>query len=168
MTFHIRNIGAGLSAHLSDDLKIGDLITLEGPYGAMDAQAAIARPVLMVAGGTGIAPMLSLAHEIIKKGLTEEGITLIYGLRSHADLYCRAELDALLATGEVSAHILTDPHTPDQELRRLGLNLSQHAIYVSGPDPMMVSVRTALEELLAHPARIGCDADMDKLQRPLE
>ncbi len=163
--FHIRDNGVGLSRHLAQDLQLGDLITLEGPFGEMHADSARARPVLMVAGGTGIAPMLALAADIVKRGLTEEGITLIYGARSEDDIYCRRELDQLRATGEVTTHMAIGLETPDQTLRRLGLNLAHHVVYLSGPDPMLHSVRPVLLNHLADPARVYADTDFDDLQK---
>lgn len=167
VNFHIRNMGAGLSQHLSTNIQLGDLIAIEGPYGDMNPEHARERPVLMVAGGTGIAPMLAIASDIIRRGITEDGITLVYGARSNMDVYCRAELDQLLATGEVTAHIITDTQTPDLELRRLGLNLAHHVVYMSGPDPMMLSVHKALADHLADPSRVFTDADMNELQKAI-
>jgi len=164
ITFHIRNTGKGLSARLSE-ARIGDIISLEGPFGDMTTEHARNRPVIMVAGGTGIAPMLSLASDILRRHLTEEGITLIYGARKDDDIYCRRELDTLLATGEVSLHVVTGTHTPDQELRRLGLNLAHHIAYLSGPDPMMLPVRKVMLDHLADPSRIFTDVRLEDLMK---
>ncbi len=163
MTFHVRNMGSGLSSYLSKDIKTGDMLALKGPCGDMNTDAIDGRPVLMVAGGTGIAPMLAMVDEILEKNLTHEPITIVYGARNANDIYCQQEIDAL--RGPVEIHIVTDVHTPDLHLRQLGLNLSEHVVYVSGPDPMMLPVHTALNDLLAERARIFCDADMDILQK---
>jgi CDP-4-dehydro-6-deoxyglucose reductase len=162
--FHIRNMGTGLSAHLAQNLKAGDTVGLKGPHGDMNTAAINGRPVLMVAGGTGIAPMLALSHDILTKKLSDQ-ITLVYGARIMADIYCQQELDALSSTGKVTIHIVNDPQTPDLQLRQLQLDLSNHVIYVSGPDPMMLPVHAALADLGADRTRIFCDADMETLQK---
>lgn len=167
IVLHVRDTGAGLSAHLVREAKIGDIIAIDGPFGNLNADFARNRPVLMVAGGTGIAPMLALAQDIIKRHLTEDGITLVYGAREERDIYCRPELDALLATGEVTLHTVTGPQTPDLEIKRLGLPLAHHIVYVSGPDPMMQSVHNALLNHLADRNRIFTDADIENLQKAL-
>lgn len=164
VTFHIRSTGRGFSKYLND-ARVGDTILLEGPFGAMTTEHARNRPVIMVAGGTGIAPMLGLASDILKRGLTEDGITLIYGARSDHDIYCRRELDALTATGEVALHIAIGAHTPDQEIRKIGPNLAHHIAYISGPGPMILSARKALEDHLADPSRIFTDVSLDDLQK---
>ena len=166
ITFHIRDTGHGVSQLLAA-ARVGDTVQLSGPHGEMTTEHARGRPVIMVAGGTGIAPILSLASDILKRGLTEDGITLIYGARSDHDIYCRRELDILLATGDVDLHIAVGAHTPDQELRKLGPNLAHHVAYISGPDPMMLSVRKALIDHLAEPERIYTDVSMDDLQKAI-
>lgn len=165
IVFHIRNSGKGVSARIFD-ARIGDTLTIEGPFGEMTPDPVHERPVIMVAGGTGIAPMLSIASDILRKGLTDEPITLIYGARSEHDIYCRPELDALISTGNVTLHLAIGAHTPDQELRRLGLNLAHHIAYVSGPEPMMLPVQKVLTDHLADPSRIFTDARLDDLMKP--
>lgn len=164
LVFHVRNMGGGLSAHLAQNIKTGDLLNLHGPFGTMNTGLIEKRPVLMVAGGTGIAPMLAMAEDIIKNDLTGQ-ITLVYGARTLQDIYCRTELDRLETSGRVRLHIVTDPHTPDQHLRQLAADLREHVIYVSGPDPMMLPVHKALLELHAVSDRIFCDTDMNTLQK---
>lgn len=164
LTFHVRNLGHGLSGHLAS-LKPGDIISLEGPYGAMDAEEARVRPVLMVAGGTGIAPLLSMAEDIIRRGITEDGITLLYGARKNDDIYCQRELDALMASGELALHMCINPETPDAVLKRLAPDLSFHAVFISGPDPMMRPVHETLIALGARPEMIFTDADLSDLQK---
>lgn len=152
ITLHVRNTGAGLSAEISH-LKAGATLVLEGPHGLMDAEAARARPVLMVAGGTGIAPMLALAQEMLRRGLTDDDIVIVYGVRSEADIHCTRELDALRATGQVQLHVACAPATPATLLETLEADLSFHAVYVSGPEAMTESVMPVLQ---AHGALADC------------
>ncbi|NBX66309.1 MAG: hypothetical protein EBQ96_04865 [Proteobacteria bacterium] len=143
ITFHIRNTGGGLSAALGT-AKTGTRLTLEGPFGDMDIAHAQNRPVLMVAGGTGIAPMLAMAQEILRQGLTEEGVKLVFGARTQSDVYCRPELDALLSSGEFTLTEAIGDVTPPQALATENTSLNQHVAYLCGPGPMVSSVRDVL------------------------
>lgn len=153
ITLHIRNVQSGLSAKLAS-LEIGATLNISGPFGTLDAAHALARPVLMIAGGTGISPLLALMQEIIAKGLTEEGITLLYGVRTQDDIYCKPELDALLSSGELAIHLAIGENTPDKLVTSIGQDYAEHAIYVSGPIPMVASVRDKLLACKANPSRI--------------
>jgi CDP-4-dehydro-6-deoxyglucose reductase/terephthalate 1,2-dioxygenase reductase component len=140
------------------DINIGDVLHLEGPYGTMDAEHARNRPVLLIAGGTGMAPMLSLLQEILRRGLTESGITLVYGARTHTDLYCRPELEVFLATGELTLHEAIGEDTPDRVIARLEEDISKHVVYISGPPAMVNSVREILHMHRVDPANIHADS----------
>ena len=145
ITLHIRNMGSGVSQWLGTQAKMGDVVQIDGPFGTMTPQAATARPVYMIAGGMGIVPMLALAQEIIRKGITEEGISLIYGARTAEDIYCRRELEALVSSGELTLHEGIGAHTPDMVLAQLAPNLNNHTVYVSGPDPMLFNILPAIK-----------------------
>ncbi len=50
--------------------------------------------MLLIAGGTGIAPILSILRHVIEKGI-ERDMRLFWGVRAEADLYAHATLEAL-------------------------------------------------------------------------
>lgn len=143
LTFHIRNTGSGLS-HALCLAKKGSTLSVSGPFGSMDVSHAQNRPVLMVCGGTGIAPMLAMAQEILRQGLTEEGIELVFGIRQEADIYCRSELDVLISSGEITLTKAISDVTPAHILAAQNTSLHQHAAYLCGPPAMVLSVRDVL------------------------
>lgn len=143
LVFHIRNTGSGMSSALSS-AKVGDALSLEGPFGCMDVSHAQNRPALMICGGTGIAPMLAMSQEILRQGLTEEGIELVFGVRHESDIYCRPELDALISSGEVTLHEAIGDTSPVDILAAANSSLNKHVAYVCGPAPMITSVRDVL------------------------
>lgn len=161
VVLHVRDMGAGLSRTLCA-LAAGDDVQLSAPAGAMRAQTAQGRPALMIAGGTGIAPMLALAQEIIRKDLTPHGITLIYGVRAVEDIHCMPELEALLSTGDVTLHHATGEDTPDRVLARMDRALDGHAVYMSGPEAMLRLVRDILDTKGARADMIFTDMDLFK------
>jgi NAD(P)H-flavin reductase len=136
ITLHIRNTGAGLSHRLCA-LNLNDGVYISPAKGLLRADTSINRPVLMVAGGTGIAPILALTQDIIRRGYTEHGIKILYGVRTFDDIYCQPELDALQSTGEVTIDYAIGDDTPDHVLARMEGALDQHAIYLSGPRAMI-------------------------------
>ncbi|HEY8963784.1 MAG TPA: FAD-binding oxidoreductase [Alphaproteobacteria bacterium] len=141
---HVRDLGRGLSHYLCNDARIGDAVSLEGPMGHMHAQNTRGKPVFMIGGGTGVVPLLAIAEDIVRKGYTEDGMTLIYGVRTENDIHCAHELEILSASGELSIHMAIGSETPDRVIARLAPKLKDHIVYLSGPDPMLFNILPAL------------------------
>lgn len=85
--------GGLFSKYLEDDAKPGDEVTVSGPYGMLSIRLSY-REIVMVAGGSGLAPLLSMLTDLAAKG-SERPVTLFFGARTPADLYCTAEIAAL-------------------------------------------------------------------------
>jgi len=161
---HVRDMGNGLSHWLGSQAEIGDTAQIDGPYGAMRPEEATGRPVYMIAGGMGVVPMLSIAQDIIRRGITEEGITLIYGTRTDADIYCRRELEALASSGELTVHGSVGAQTPDMTLRHLSPDLQNKVVYISGPDPMLYNIMPVLKQHGLREQRLFTDMDLTILK----
>lgn len=83
---HVRVLPNGVfGERVLPQLKVGDLVEIELPFGDFYLREAEA-PVLMVAGGTGFAPMQSLLEEALPR-LRERSFTLYWGARDTAGLY---------------------------------------------------------------------------------
>ena len=100
-TFLIRNIPNGvMSGYLGERAKVGDRLTLTGPLGSFYLRE-VTRPVLMLAGGTGLAPFLSMLAQLVQKRETGQGcdqpVHLIYGVNKDDHL---VKTDALEAFAE--------------------------------------------------------------------
>ena len=79
-TFLIRNMPGGLmSSYLTERAKPGDTLTLKGPLGSFYLRDT-KRPVLMLAGGTGLAPFLSMLGKVAETGSEQPDPS---GLRRH-------------------------------------------------------------------------------------
>lgn len=152
-TFLIRNIPGGLmSDWLTGTAKPGDEISLVGPYGSFFLRP-VERPILLLAGGTGLAPILSMLEVMAESG-TDQPVHLIYGVTKDEDLVETARIENLAAQlptftwmacvadpgsahphkGYVTSHI-TDKH----------LNGGDCDIYLCGPPPMVEAVREFLQ-----------------------
>ena len=93
VSFLIRNVPGGLmSSFLTGLAKAGDSMTLAGPLGSFYLRE-IRRPLLLLAGGTGLAPFTAMLEKIAEEG-SAHPLHLIYGVTNDFDL---VELDRLQA-----------------------------------------------------------------------
>lgn len=97
-----------------ESLKVGDTITIRGPAGRLTyqnngtfsikklrnepAQIVQATKVNMIAGGTGITPMLQLIRHILKTKDDETELRLLFGNQTEKDILVRKELEVMAAT----------------------------------------------------------------------
>ena len=95
-SFLIRNVPNGLmSTWLTQTAQPGAQLELTGPQGIFYLRK-VERPVLMLAGGTGLAPFLSML-ELLKTTGCDHPVHLIYGVTQDEDLVCVATLEQLAA-----------------------------------------------------------------------
>jgi Na+-transporting NADH:ubiquinone oxidoreductase subunit F len=91
----VRRVRNGIcTTWIFDRLKEGDSVQLSGPYGKFCLTCSIA-PIVMIAGGSGMAPMLSILGEILEKQ-RERKIVFFFGAQKREDLFKLDEI-ALLA-----------------------------------------------------------------------
>ena len=87
LTFHItRAEGGATSNWLHDGLKIGDQIKLAGPYGTFIGDPSVDTPVLCLAAGSGLAPILALTEAALRRNYRPP-VTLLFSARSEEDVY---------------------------------------------------------------------------------
>ena len=93
VSFLIRDIPAGrMSTYLREQAKVGAQLEFTGPSGTFYLRD-INRPVLLLAGGTGLAPFLSMLGKIAKEG-SEHPIHMVYGVTNDPDLVGVEQLEA--------------------------------------------------------------------------
>jgi len=84
---HIRYLQGGeFSEHLKKNVKKGSLLKVEMPYGNFTLDNPSCNPVILVATGTGFAPMKSIIEDMIFKNNTDP-VTLYWGTNTFADMY---------------------------------------------------------------------------------
>ncbi|KAJ0410974.1 hypothetical protein ATCC90586_004327 [Pythium insidiosum] len=166
-----------MSQHL-DSLKIGDTIEVSGPKGKLtyvgkgeihikhrvkDSAPEIrrAKKIAMIAGGTGITPMLQIIRRALKDSNDKTEFYLLFANQTEEDILCREEIDAMVrdhenvhvwytidrdasadwkySTGFVNAEMIKE-HLPAPA--------SDVQVFMCGPPPMLkFAVLPALEEL---------------------
>jgi benzoate/toluate 1,2-dioxygenase reductase subunit len=159
-SFVVRNVPEGrMSRFLTDQAQAGQPIAFAGPYGSFYLRE-VARPVLFLAGGTGIAPFLSMLDVLGASG-SAHPVRLVYGVTHDLDLValeriedaagrlpgftyrtCVADADSAHARkGYVTSHV-----DPDW------LNGGDVDIYLCGPVAMVDAVRNWLQQAGITPA----------------
>jgi len=98
-----------VSPYLVGELKVGDKLELRGPIGGYFVwKAGDARPLLLIAGGSGIVPLMAMIRHRALVG-DKAPARLLYSSRAFEDIIYRAELDRLAGAGDglMVAHTLT-------------------------------------------------------------
>jgi ferredoxin-NADP reductase len=156
-----------VSPYLAGELHAGDKLELRGPIGGYFVwEAALGGPLLLVAGGSGICPLMAMLRLRHAAGSTVP-TRLLYSSRSLEEVIFRDELDTLVAmdAGLEVIHTLTRTQPPDWTGQRRRIDaamLTQVAwpaaqrplIFVCGPTPLVESVAESLVQLGHEPTRI--------------
>jgi len=87
MEFHVRLVPDGrVTGFIANTLKVGDAVRVSGPLGSAYLRRKHEGPMLCVAGGTGLAPILSIIRGALAEGMRNP-IHLYFGVRSPRDVY---------------------------------------------------------------------------------
>ena len=153
VSFLLRNTPTGaLPTYLRERAREGDRIDLTGPLGSFYLRP-IQRPLLFLAGGTGLAPFLSMLDKIVRDGGTDHAIHLIFGVTSDADLVKLNELDGYtktLPTFSYACTVADESSTYPNKgyvtryIEPEHLNGGDVDVYLCGPPPMVDAVRNFL------------------------
>jgi benzoate/toluate 1,2-dioxygenase reductase subunit len=155
--FLIRNVPDGaMSRYLSEWARPGDCLALAGPLGGFYLRPMTGK-VLMLAGGTGLAPFLSMLAQLVRQGV-EYPVHLVYGVTNHTDLAALPALDdfvrRLPGFGYVTcvAEPAAGHPRPGYVTDHLPSDLAACSVYVCGPPPMVEAVRRHCRERGIAPA----------------
>jgi phenol hydroxylase P5 protein len=165
LEFHIRRTPGGLASDgwIFGAMAVGDPVRLSGPYGRFVLKVGDDRDAVLVAGGTGLAPIKSMIRHALENGAYEGHLTLYQGGRSREWLYDVEELRRLEAeyTDQFSYRPCLSEETAEQvgaESGSYGYGLVTDVIaadhptltgcagYLCGPPPM---VEAALKTLMS-------------------
>ena len=155
-----------VSPYLVDELREGDQLEVRGPLGgwfvwkpAVDATARD-EPVQLIAGGSGVVPLIAMLRAHAAAGSTAP-MQLLYSVRTPADRFFADELDAAGSTSYAYTRVVPPgwPGKPGR-LTKEALAAStiaaaeNPAVFVCGPTPFVEAVATWLVDLGHDPARI--------------
>jgi ferredoxin-NAD(P)+ reductase (naphthalene dioxygenase ferredoxin-specific) len=87
LEFHVRLVPDGrVTGYIENELKVGDAVRVSGPLGTAYLRTKHEGPMLCVAGGTGLAPVLAIVRGALAQGM-DNPIHLYFGVRSPRDVY---------------------------------------------------------------------------------
>ncbi len=156
-----------VSPYLVDELRTGDLLEIRGPIGGYFVwEARMGGPLFLVAGGSGVVPLMAMLRHRAAVG-SSAAARLLYSSRSLHEVIYREELARLAGAGDglTVVHTLTR-HQPagwQGYARRIDAAIlaetcwspdDNPAVYVCGPTALVEAVAGALVELGHQPARI--------------
>lgn len=105
VSFFIRKVQGGvLTSAVHSRALVGESVTLDGPLGDFYLRPASA-PLLLVAGGSGLAPILALLEEALAAG-GERPVTLLFGARTQHDLYALEQISNLAGQWNASFNFI--------------------------------------------------------------
>ncbi|MFM1855862.1 MAG: hypothetical protein RLZ83_1171 [Pseudomonadota bacterium] len=150
---HIRHLPRGLfTDQVFGSMKEKDILRIEGPYGSFFLREDSTRPMVLLASGTGFAPIKALIEHMEMKAITRP-TTLYWGCRSRADLYLHdwAEAAAARLPHLRYVPVLSEPRPQDDWTGRTGFvheavmadmpDLSGHQVYACGAPVMVDAAR---------------------------
>lgn len=143
------------------------LLAIEGPRGRFVYRGDSRAPMLLVGGGTGLAPLKSIFRHVIENRLERE-IVLYWGVRGERDLYAHRELETLAGrVANFRYHAVLSEADAGWSGRRGWVHeavvadfdsLAGHDIYASGPPAMIAAVLRAFPRCGADPERLFFDS----------
>eukprot|EP00195_Chlamydomonas_chlamydogama_P016022 CAMPEP_0202889976 /NCGR_PEP_ID=MMETSP1392-20130828/509_1 /ASSEMBLY_ACC=CAM_ASM_000868 /TAXON_ID=225041 /ORGANISM="Chlamydomonas chlamydogama, Strain SAG 11-48b" /LENGTH=297 /DNA_ID=CAMNT_0049573441 /DNA_START=119 /DNA_END=1012 /DNA_ORIENTATION=- len=139
-----------------DSLKIGDTLEMKGPIPKYPYSPNIKKKIGMVAGGTGITPMLQVIDAVLSNPEDKTEISLVYGNVSEADIILKAKIDELAARHpkQFKVHYVVDKPNLGGLFWKGGVGFvnkdvlkahmpppsKDHLVMVCGPPGMMAAV----------------------------
>ncbi|MGV2052368.1 benzoate 1,2-dioxygenase electron transfer component BenC [Agrobacterium sp. 22-209-1] len=152
ISFLIKKIQGGVMTEWLSKAQVGDKLAITGPLGSFYLRE-VKRPLLFLAGGTGLAPFLSMLEVLARSGC-QQPIHLMYGVTRDNDLVLVDQLESYAArlenftfstvvADETSSHLRkgwVTSHLPD-EILASGMD-----VYLCGPPPMVDAVRRHFDE----------------------
>lgn len=146
---HVRHMPGGkFTDHVFGALKERDILRMEGPFGSFFLREDGSKPIVLLASGTGFAPIKAIIENLQHKGITRDAV-LYWGCRRRADLYAHAWCERLAAEMPNLRYVpvLSEPGADDAWRGRTGFvheavmadlpDLSGHQVYACGT-PLMV------------------------------
>jgi len=155
---HVRHVpGGNFTDHVFSAMKVKDILRFEGPFGSFYLREDSVRPAILVAGGTGFAPIKALVEHALHIGV-QRPLHLYWGARDRAGLYLNDLAETWAAQyGITYVPVLSAPAAADDWQGRTGLvheavladhpDLAAYQAYVCGAPAMC---EAALKDFVTH------------------
>ena len=152
LQLHVRHVAGGqFTDHVFGKMKERDILRFEGPQGTFFLREDSTKPIVLVASGTGFAPIKSIIEHALHKDIRRP-MTLYWGGRRPNDLYMSALAEGWAAQGRITyVPVISDALPEDNWSGRTGFvhravmqdfpDLSLHQVYACGVPIMVDSAR---------------------------
>lgn len=149
---HLRNYGGPFSRHVFTQMKEKDILRFEGPLGSFYLREDSNKPVVLLAGGTGFAPIKAIVEHAIAENC-QRPMFIYWGAKARIDLYQNALPEAWAAQHANIRYVpvLSAPAAGDAWTGRTGFvhqavladfaDLSGHQVYACGSPAMIDSAK---------------------------
>jgi CDP-4-dehydro-6-deoxyglucose reductase len=157
LELHVRRVAGGeLTERLFQASAVGSLLRIEGPLGQFVYQES-PRPLLMIAGGTGFAPLKAMLRHIFEGGI-ERAVHLYWGARRPHDLYeeslvlhwqrqyPRVRFTAVLSEAAVTSAPHQRPGWVHEAVLADYADLASFDVYAAGPPALIEAVRSTFPQ----------------------
>lgn len=132
LELHLRDYGGPFSRHVFDRLKERDILRCEGPFGTFFLREQSEKPVILLAGGTGFAPIKAIVEYALHAGVRRP-MTLYWGARTRAGLYLHELAQRWQREGGIR-YVPVLSEAPPQECWRGRTGLVHRAVMEDFPD----------------------------------
>ncbi len=150
---HIRHVPGGLfTDHVFSGMKERDILRLQGPYGSFYCREDNPKPIILIASGTGFAPIKAVIEDLRARRSTQS-VALYWGCRSRVDLYLHEWAQDVAAQWPLLSYepVLSEPCPGDAWLGRVGWvhqavmqdwpDLTGHQVYACGAPSMVAAAQ---------------------------
>jgi NAD(P)H-flavin reductase/ferredoxin len=167
--FHVRVLPNGaVSQHIAKTVRTGEVIQIQAAFGeaTWDKNLAPEGKLLLLAGGTGMAPILSILRAALNDGFPGDKIHVFHGVRSSKDAYASIQLQALAKLHGFEFNTICSDEVVDgkpaallhQAVASIYPRLSHAQVFTAGPPPMVQAVVSLTREWGLAPDRVRADA----------
>jgi len=170
LELHIRHVPGGhFTSRVFDSVKVKDLLRFQGPFGTFFLREDSTAPVILMAGGTGLAPIKAILEKVFDENSSRE-FRLFWGVRQARDLYFHEQLLAWVEQHPNFRYVpvLSEPLADDDWQGETGFvhetvlkevpDMSAYEVYTCGPPVMIEAARSRFPAAGLDPDRLYFDS----------
>jgi CDP-4-dehydro-6-deoxyglucose reductase len=157
ITLYISKVAQGLTSQwIHENLKIGEVVSVSGPYGTFIGDPQCELPVLCLASGSGLAPIMSLASAALLRGGFRYPATILFSAKTKSDLFELGFFKFLEVKFRNFKFVPTLTQEKDSSLKegripellpKLYPNLQYYSLYIAGSPDFVQECRSKAIEL---------------------
>ena len=185
----VKRVEGGLMSNfLPDNVKVGDTMEVMAPIGnfCLEPKAEATRTVVLLGGGSGITPLMSIAKTVLEKEKNSK-VLLLYGNRDEDCTIFKREFDKMEAAsgGRLKVeHVFNHPKAAGYPASHIGhldkgkiigllqnhgvTNLFDTEYYICGPEPMMEGAKEALTQLRVPTDKVHKESFVASTAQPVD